>query len=274
MSAFCTFHRYAVRVVLCLSLCVSGCSKKASDQAAKAPSNVAAAAPGEVAAPGLSMPPASARTGSGAGLPPIECPLHKAGVDPQHLKPFEDVEKYVAFLERPDRAAWQKPDEIVRALGLAGDEVIADVGAGSGYFTFRFAAALPRGRVVAIDIEAEMIRHIHHKAMTEGITNVEPVLAPADDPQVPATADIVFLCDVLHHVQDRPAWLRRLHDQMKSGTRLVLVEFKEGDLPEGPPAALKIPRDQLLSLVRDSGFTLVREEKDLLPYQTFLVFRK
>jgi SAM-dependent methyltransferase len=274
MSAFCAFHRHIVAGVLCFSLCVSGCSKKISDRAAKAPSNVVGSSPGETAASTSSMQHESTSTRNDSGLPAIECPLHKAGVDPQHLKPFEDVEKYVAFLERPDRAAWQKPDEVVRALKLRGDEVIADVGAGSGYFTFRFAAALPRGRVVAIDIEPEMIRHIHHKAMIEGITNVEPVLASADDPKVPAAADLVFLCDVLHHVQDRRAWLGRLHDQMKSGAYLVLVEFKEGDLPEGPPAALKIPRDELLSLVRDSGFTLVREEKDLLPYQGFLVFRK
>jgi SAM-dependent methyltransferase len=238
-------HLYVVTALLFV-LCGSGCSKKASDEGALAP----------------------------ASPPAIECPLQKAGVDPQHLKPFEDVEKYIAFLERPDRAAWQKPDEVVRALQLSGNEVIADVGAGSGYFTFRFAAALPRGRVVAIDIEPEMIRHIHHKAMTEGITNVQPVLASADDPKVPAAADIVFLCDVLHHVQNREAWLGRLHDQMKPGARLVLVEFKEGELPEGPPAALKISRDDMLALLRDLGFTFVSEDNGLLPYQGFLVFRK
>jgi SAM-dependent methyltransferase len=231
-------------------VCASGCSKRTSD--------------------GTPSP----RAAGEGNLPAIECPLREAGVDPQHLKPFEDTEKYIAFLDRPDRAVWQKPDDVVRALQLGGSEVIADVGAGSGYFTFRFAAALPRGRVVAIDIEPEMIRHIHHKAMTEGVTNIEPVLASVDDPKVPATADIVFLCDVLHHVQDRQAWLERLHDQMKPGARLVLVEFKEGDLPEGPPAALKISHDDMLALVRDAGFTFVSEDGDLLPYQGFLVFRK
>jgi SAM-dependent methyltransferase len=274
MSASCAFGRYGLVVALCLSLYAGGCSKKGSHQTAQTPSTLIGKSPGAMRVSGSSMPVASTSPANTTSLPSIECPLHKAGVDPQHLKPFADVEKYVAFLERPDRAAWQKPDEIVRALRLAGDETIADVGAGSGYFTFRFAAALPRGHVVATDIEAEMIRHIHHKAMTEGITNVEPVLAPAGDPKVPATADIVFLCDVLHHVQDRRAWLGRLHEEMKAGARLVLVEFKEGDLPEGPPASLKIPLDQLLGLVRGSGFAFIREEKDLLPYQTFLVFRK
>ena len=261
MSVFSIFPRYAIAFVVCVGL-ASGCARRTSGPAAQAPSSVA----------GLASD-GSAASGPAAGVP-IECPLHKAGVDPTHLKPFEDTEKYIAFLERPDRAIWQKPDDVVRALHLTGNEVVADVGAGSGYFTFRFAAALPQGRVVAIDIEPEMIRHIHHKAMTEGIHNVEPVLTSAEDPKVPASADIVFLCDVLHHVSDRKAWLSRLHDEMKTGARLVLVEFKEGDLPEGPPAALKIPRDEMVSLVQGSGFVLAGEEKDLLPYQSLLVFRK
>ena len=265
-------RRYAVAAALCLVL-ASGCSKKAPEKGAKAASEVGTLSSSK------SMTASLTKEGSGtsrddSALPPIECPLRKAGVDPQHLKPFEDVRKYVAFLERPDRAAWQKPDDVVLALHLTGGEVVADVGAGSGYFTFRFATALPRGRVVATDIEPEMIRHMHHKAMTEGIRNVEPVLASADDPKVPTAADIVFVCDVLHHVSDRRAWLVRLHDQMKPGARLILVEFKDGDLPEGPPAALKIPREEMLRLVHASGFTLIGEEKDLLPYQTFLVFRR
>jgi ubiquinone/menaquinone biosynthesis C-methylase UbiE len=223
---------------------------------------------------GASVEPEAAGGAHDSGLVPIECPLRRAGVNPQHLRPFEDVQKYVAFLERQDRAAWQKPDEVVQALHLTGAEVLADVGAGSGYFTFRFAAALPRGKVVAIDVEPEMVRHVHHRATSESIRNVEAVLASADDPKVPPTANIVFVCDVLHHVSDRRAWLQRVHGQMKSGARLILIEFKEGDLPEGPPAALKISRAQTLGLARDSGFVLTAEEKDLLPYQIFLVFRK
>jgi SAM-dependent methyltransferase len=262
----------AVAVAACFVF-ASGCAKKTPPETISGPSEAAVVGSHGSSAAGSALAKEGGPYGD-SNLPPIECPLRQAGVDPQHLKPFADVQKYVAFLERPDRAVWQKPDEAVRALHLAGNEVVADVGAGSGYFTFRLAAALPQGRVVATDIEPEMVRHIHHKAMTEGIRNVEPVLASADDPRVPATADIVFVCDVLHHVSDRVAWLGRLHDQMKPGARLVLVEFKEGSLPEGPPASLKIPRDEMLRLVRAAGFVLIAEEKDLLPYQTFLVFRK
>jgi SAM-dependent methyltransferase len=255
-------------------LLASACSKQPPESATQVPAHVAALRSGQPTAFNHPTMEGPASQHGDSALPTIDCPLRKAGVDPQHLKPFADAQTYAAFLERPDRAAWQKPDEVVRALHLTGNEVLADVGAGSGYFTFRFAAALPQGRVVATDIEPEMIRYIHHKAITEGIRNVEPVLASADDPKVPATADIVFVCDVLHHVSDRAAWLKQLHAQMKAGAHLILVEFREGDLPEGPAAAVKIPREQMLRLVYAAGFTLIGEEKDLLPYQTFLVFCK
>jgi SAM-dependent methyltransferase len=206
--------------------------------------------------------------------PPIDCPLRKMGIDPNHLRPFADVEKYIAFLERPDRAVWQKPDAIVAALGLTGGETVVDLGAGSGYFTFRLAKALPQGRVVAADIEPEMIRHIHHKLTSEGISNVEASLIKPDDPGIPGDADLVFVCDVLHHVPDRAAWLGKVASEMRPGARLVLVEFKEGNLPEGPPESVKITRAQMVELAAKAGLSLDSERADLLPYQTFLVFRK
>jgi SAM-dependent methyltransferase len=218
-------------------------------------------------------PPAEAEHHT-ADAVPIDCPLRRAGVNPDHLKPFEDVEKYIAFLEREDRAAWQKPDAVVAALGLRGDEVIADVGAGSGYFTFRLAKAVPLGRVVAIDIEPELVRHVHHKAISEGIDNVTAVLATPDDPGLPDGVDVVFVCDVLHHVADRAGWLGNISGKLAGGARLVLIEFKEGDLPAGPPAALKIPRAEMIALLTDAGLTLVEEQTGLLPYQDFFVFEK
>jgi SAM-dependent methyltransferase len=206
--------------------------------------------------------------------PPIDCPLHKLGVDPMHLRPFDDVEKYIAFLERPDRAIWQKPDEVVKALDLKGTETVVDVGAGSGYFTFRFAHALPQGKVIAADTEAEMIRHIHHRVMSEGIKNVQAMLTKPEAPDIDKNADWVFICDVLHHVSDRSAWMKQVAADMKPGARLALIEFKKGKLPQGPPEAAKIPRAQLIALAKKAGLSLDGEKPKLLPYQVFLVFRK
>jgi SAM-dependent methyltransferase len=227
--------------------------------------------------PAAAVPAASADANAVAHdplHPPIDCPLRAQGVDPAHLRPFEDVEKYIAFLERPDRAIWQKPDEIVAALQLRGDEVLVDLGAGSGYFSFRFARALPHGRVIAADTEAEMVRHVHHKAMTEGIGNVQAKLVDPDDPGIPPEADWVFVCDVLHHVPAREKWLGKLASEMKPGARFALVEFKEGPLPEGPPESVKISKQQMVALATSAGLRLETEHASLLPYQSFLVFEK
>jgi len=217
---------------------------------------------------------APGQTSHDPATPPIDCPLRKQGIDPAHLRPFEDVEKYIAFLEREDRSTWQKPDQVVAALGLTGGETVLDLGAGSGYFAFRIARALPRGKVLAADIAPEMLRHIHHRATSQGVKNIEALLLAASEPSLPAGVDLVFICDVLHHVPDRPAWLARVTRAMPSAARLVLIEFKEGDLPEGPPEAMKIPRDQLVKLVNDAGLVLAGERAGLLPYQTFLIFKK
>ena len=206
--------------------------------------------------------------------PPIDCPLRKAGVDPHHMKPFEDVEKYIAFLERADRVVWQKPDELLGSLSLRGDETVADVGAGSGYFTFRFAKALPKGKVIAVDIEPEMIRHVHHRAMTEGLTNVQVVLGEPSDPKIPAGVSLIFICDVLHHVEDRGTWLANMFAEAPPGAKLVVLEFREGELPEGPPASVKLKKSEVVDFVTRAGFVKVGEDAALLPYQYVLKFSK
>jgi arsenite methyltransferase len=252
-------HRVILAVIVA-GLAVGACRRQAAVSESK-PAHSTSPAP---AAPKTHDP----------AHPSIECPLAKQGIKPDHLRPFEDVEKYIAFLERADRATWQRPDAVISALGLKGDETVADVGAGSGYFSFRLARALPRGSVEAIDVEPEMVRHIHHKAMTEGIHNLHVTLGKPDDPGISANASVVLVCDVLHHVADRPAWLAKLAAEMRSGALLVLIEFKEGPLPEGPPEGAKIAKAELVSLAKHAGLTLAKEEPSLLPYQTFLVFRK
>ncbi len=242
--------------------------------ACKRPSPAGTSAPLPSAEPRASASVTVAASAHDPAHPPIDCPLHQHGIDPTQLRPFEDVEKYIAFLERADRAVWQKPDEVVAALKLKGSEVVADVGAGSGYFSFRFARALPKGRVVAGDVEPEMVRHVHHRAMTEGVTNLQATLIKPDDPEIPKEADWVFICDVLHHVADRPAWLSQAVNAMKPGAKVALIEFKEGELPAGPPPAAKIPKAELIELMKGAGLVADGEIQDLLPYQVFLVFRK
>lgn len=260
-----------VVVVASLCLVLVACLRKESPRQEDAPKTAPSAV--TAAAVGSGVESVSSAVHDPAH-PPIDCPLRKQGLDPAHMRPFEEVDKYIQFLERPDRAMWQKPDEVVQALGLRGNEVVFDLGAGSGYFSFRFAAALPGGKVIAADTEGEMIRHIHHRSMTEGVRNVEAKLIRSSDPELDASADLVFICDVLHHVTDRSSWLMKVASAMKSGARLVLIEFKEGNLPEGPPEGAKIPRAELVSLATRAGLVLAKEHEGLLPYQVFLELRK
>ena len=205
---------------------------------------------------------------------PIDCPLHQKGVVHDHNKPFKHADKYIDFLEREDRIQWQNPDAVIEALNIRRDEKIADVGAGSGYFSFPFSSAVPQGKVYAIDIEPEMIRYIHHKAMINDIKNIEAILAEPDDPKIPEDSDSVFICDVLHHIENKSLWLKRIYNQMKKGARLILIEFKEGNLPEGPPEKIKISETEIITIVINAGFAKIYADNTLLPYQTFFVFKK
>lgn len=200
--------------------------------------------------------------------------MRRAGIDPSNLKPFAEVEQYIQFLERADRVTWQKPDEVLKALDLKGAETVADLGAGSGYFTFRLSRALAEGRVFGIDRQPEMVRHIHRKARDGGFANVIAQVATSSDPKLPPDVDLVFVCDVLMHIQNKAGWLKCLHGQMRSGSRLVLIDFKAGDLPEGPPEMVKVPKAQILEICGEAGFQLRSDRAGLLPYQEFLEFRR
>jgi ubiquinone/menaquinone biosynthesis C-methylase UbiE len=223
-------------------------------------------------------PEKSEPTGSGRrkmfSQTPIDCPLRNQGVNVNHMEPFEDTEKYIAFLERKDRLNWQKPGAVIEKINLKGNEIIADVGAGSGYFTFRFASMLPEGKVYAIDVKPEMLRHIHHKAMGSNVENIETILASYNDPRVPKDSDIVFICDVLHHVDERSVWINKLYSEVKAESKLFLLEFKDGPLPEGPPEQIKISREEIISEFLNNGFSKLSEDTNLLPYQNFFVFKK
>ena len=206
---------------------------------------------------------------------PINCPMHNQSQQHQHghnHKPFASTDEYIAHLDRSDRDQWQKPDEVVSALGLKGTETLADIGAGSGYFSFRFAKVLTDGDVIALDIEPEMITHIQKRAIDEGVQNVIARLAKADDPSVPNSADWVFICNVLHHIENTEAWLTRLHNQLSPGAKVAIIEFKPGELPVGPPEWMKIAPEKVIEMLGAAGFSLSRQESDLLPYQDLFVF--
>jgi len=185
----------------------------------------------------------------------------------------QDSKAYIAMLEDPERDAYQKPHEVVTALDLKQGEVVADIGAGSGYFALRFANHVgPAGRVFAVDINPEMIVHTNRRIRDLNLRNVVTILAPPDDPLLPdAFVDRFFICDVWHHIEDRPHYLGLLKRMLKPAGQIIMIDFKMGKLPVGPPPEMKISRDELIGEMKAGGLRVLREHT-FLPYQYFIVF--
>ena len=183
-----------------------------------------------------------------------------------------DSKAYIAMLEDPKRDAYQKPLEVITALDLKPGEVIADIGAGSGYFSFRFAHHVGPGRVYAVDISPDMILHMNRRIRDMQITNITTVLAPPDDPLLgDGSLDRVFICDVWHHIEKQGEYLAKLKKMLKPGGQLVMIDFQKRELPVGPPLEMKIAREDLVRRLEQAGFQLLKEHV-FLPYQYFLVF--
>lgn len=184
-----------------------------------------------------------------------------------------DPEAYIAMLEDPERDAYQKPHEVIQSLDLKEGEVIADVGAGSGYFTLRLSQHVGEtGRVYAVDIEPEMIRHISRRARDLRAMNVVPILADPHDPLLPENSfDRIFICNTWHHIANQDQYLQLLRKALKPGGQVVMIDFKKEELPVGPPLEMKIKREDLIKQMQSSGFR-VQTEHTFLPYQYFLVF--
>jgi len=188
-----------------------------------------------------------------------------AQTEHQHHPP-RDAAEYARVLEDPKRDTWQLPHQVIAALHIRPGEVIADIGAGSGYFTRRLAQHA--ARVYAIDIDAKMLDLL--KQNVPG--NVTAMLAEPEDPKLPAASvDTVFFCDVLHHISNRPAYFEKLAKALKPGGRVVNIDFYKKPLPVGPPESMKLSEQQVEHDFAAAGFHLVKRV-DVLPYQYFLIF--
>jgi ubiquinone/menaquinone biosynthesis C-methylase UbiE len=207
-------------------------------------------------------------------LPVVAPAFPQAPAMPQEMhQRHQDAAAYIAFLDDPVRDAYQKPDEVMTALALRPGEVVADIGAGSGYFALRFARAVGEtGRVYAVDISPDMIRHLNRRIRDGGVRNLVTVLSDPDDPLLPdASIDRFVIVDTWHHIESQAQYLARLRRMLKPGGQVVHIDFQKRDLPLGPPLGMKIAREDLIRQMESAGFRLASEHT-FLPYQYFLVF--
>ena len=179
-----------------------------------------------------------------------------------------------AWLERPERERTELPALVVENLDLQGDEVVADIGAGTGYFTFRIAPLVPQGRVLAVDIQPQMLSMLERRAEEEGAPNVAPVWGAEDDPRLQAGAvDVTLIVDAYHEFAYPREMGQALFDATRPGGRLVLVEYRAED-PSVPIRQLhKMSEAQVRRELEAVGFRYV-ENRDFLPQQHFLVFER
>lgn len=183
---------------------------------------------------------------------------------------FDDAARWSAVFDDPARDAWQRPDEVLRLLALAPDARVADVGAGTGYFSVRIAPAVPQGRVWAVDLEPAMVHHVRHRAEQGRLHNLFAVLGTPDDAMIPERVDVVLVVDTNHHIDARPAYYRRLALSLRPGGRVVIIDYTP-DAPEGPPPEMRLSPAQVDAEMTAAGYARVGDAT-LLPRQYVLTY--
>jgi cyclopropane fatty-acyl-phospholipid synthase-like methyltransferase len=188
-----------------------------------------------------------------------------------HQHSFGGAERWAQEFDDPKRDAWQKPHEVILSLALRPDAVIADIGSGTGYFSMRFAHMVPEGRVYGVDTEPDMVKYLSERTKREGLKNVISVIGAPDDPRLPEKVDLIIMVDVIHHIEGRDRYFRRLHDSLKTGGRIAIIDFRM-DSPHGPPKRARLTPEQVKAELHGAGYTFVQEHT-FLPNQYFLIFQ-
>jgi SAM-dependent methyltransferase len=181
---------------------------------------------------------------------------------------FDGAEGWAKVFDAPDRDEWQKPDAVIAELGLSPTSLVADVGAGTGYFSVRIARVVTRGKVFAIDVEADMVRYLGERAKRENLPGIVPVKAESNDPKIPEPVDVILVVDTLHHIDQREAYFGKLRSKLLPKGRIVIVDFAK-NATMGPPPAHRLTPEDVVSAAQKAGLIKVKEVT--LPQQYVLV---
>ena len=206
-----------------------------------------------------------------------------AAADAQHQHPapdarpghmehrFEDAEAYARRFDDPARDAWQQPERVIEVLRLHEGMSVADIGAGTGYFSVRLARHPSAPRVYAADIEPSMVDYLTARAAREQLPGIVPVHASADSSNLPAPVDLVLVVNTYHHIPNRVEYFSRLQRSLTASARVAIIDFRK-ESPEGPPVHVRFTPEQIAGELRQAGFEL-ETTHDFLPRQHFLIFR-
>ena len=180
----------------------------------------------------------------------------------------------LGLLEGPDREQWQKPDQIMDALGIADGSIVADLGAGGGWFTTRLARRVgPNGLVYAEDIQPEMIEAIGARIQRENLLNVRTVLGTAKDPRLPRGIDAVVIVDAYHEMEDPVTLLKNVERSLKPQGRIGVVDFNPGGGGPGPAPDERVAPEAVIGAASKAGLQLISQQA-IPPFQFLMVFGK
>lgn len=187
-----------------------------------------------------------------------------------------NVMEYLDRLDRPERDQDQKPAQVIDALALNPGMHVADLGAGSGYFTRRFVEAVTEtGKVYAIDVEPEALKYVEDSIVhMHRSFEAEFILARPDNPKIPfESVDLIFVCNTYHHLEDRSTYFRNVKSSLKPGGRIAIIDFyhdeRSGEL--GFPKRHLVPKEKVIEEMTEAGYRLAKEHT-FLPKQYFLEF--
>jgi ubiquinone/menaquinone biosynthesis C-methylase UbiE len=171
-----------------------------------------------------------------------------------------------------NRDDWQQPQRVIESLQLRPGAVIADLGAGGGYFTFRLARAVgPAGKVYAVDIDREMVELVAAQAKKDAVSNVETILAKTDDPLLPQTGvDLIFTTNAYHHFDNRVTYFAKIRKYLRPGGRIAVIDFDRRAWLEGLLRHY-IPSEFIKREMEQAGYVL-QQDLDFLDRQSFLIF--
>jgi SAM-dependent methyltransferase len=205
----------------------------------------------------LAAPAAPSTAPSAASpAPPAAPPAEPSREPPAYEHRFENADQWARLFDDPARDAWQKPERVVAAMQIAPGMTVADIGAGTGYFEPHLSRAVgPSGKVLALDVEPDMVRHLRERAATEHLGNVEARQVKTDDPELPAASvDRVLIVDTWHHIPDRAAYTARLASALNSGGEVFVVDFRR-DAHRGPPPEHRIAPEEVARELEAGGLT-------------------
>ncbi len=179
----------------------------------------------------------------------------------------------IPLLEDPGRDIWQKPDEVLNALDVKRGQVVADIGAGSGYLTAKLSERVGEfGTIYAVDIQQEMIDYARKTLVDRGLKNVVVVLGDMDDPKLPPEKmDTIILLSTYHEIAKPIEFMKKLKLALKRRGKLAILEFTD-ESPIGPPLKFRLPEGVVIDEMQQADFILLQKHTLLLPYQYFLVF--